>query len=223
VRLIVANRLTIQGAPPELERELCKRLSVPNPKHAGAVKAGRYAGHLPEWLHYCVRTDAGLLAPRGAEAIVRSMAHEHGCVLEVVDRSRVLPEVDMAFRGELRPYQRDAVARASRWPTAVLQAPTGSGKTVMALAGIAQRRQPALVVVHTGTLADQWTERAESFLGIPAAEVGRIGAGSCTTREGRRGCSPQTQMSTTLFANSLNLAPNNSICSNWLAAQAVLS
>ncbi len=180
VRLIVANRVTVQGAPPELERDLCKRLSVANPKHVGAVKAGRYAGHLPERLSYYARTDAGLLVvPRGAEAIVRPMAREQGCDLEVVDRSRVLPEVDLTFRGELRPYQTDAVGRATQWPTAVLAAPTGSGKTVMALAAIAQRRQPALVVVHTATLADQWTERAGFFLGIPAAEVGRVGGGRC--------------------------------------------
>jgi superfamily II DNA or RNA helicase len=179
VRLIVANRLTVQDAPPALERELCQRLTVPNPKHVGAVKAGRYAGHLPERLAYHARTADGLVGPRGAEAIVRSMAREHECHLEVVDRSRVLPEVDVSFCGELRPYQADALKRVTRWPSAVLRAPTGSGKTVMALAAIAQRRQPALVVVHTGTLADQWVSRAETFLGIPAAEVGRIGGGRC--------------------------------------------
>ena len=58
-----------------------------------------------------------------------------------------------------------------------LSAPTGSGKTVMALYIIARRKQPALIVVHTKDLAYQWVERIDQFLGIPAGEVGFIGGG----------------------------------------------
>jgi superfamily II DNA or RNA helicase len=58
-----------------------------------------------------------------------------------------------------------------------LAAPTGSGKTVIALALAAQRRQPTLVVVHTKELLDQWVARIETFLGIPPQEVGIIGGG----------------------------------------------
>jgi superfamily II DNA or RNA helicase len=58
-----------------------------------------------------------------------------------------------------------------------LSAPTGSGKTVMGLALIAQRRQPTVIVVHTKDLAFQWIQRIEEFLGIPADEVGLVGAG----------------------------------------------
>jgi superfamily II DNA or RNA helicase len=58
-----------------------------------------------------------------------------------------------------------------------LAAPTGSGKTVMGLAVIAARRQPALIVVHNKELLDQWVARIEAFLGIPPQEVGIIGGG----------------------------------------------
>jgi superfamily II DNA or RNA helicase len=58
-----------------------------------------------------------------------------------------------------------------------LSAPTGSGKTVIGLFLIAQRRQPSVVVVHTKDLAFQWIQRIEQFLGIPADRVGLIGAG----------------------------------------------
>jgi superfamily II DNA or RNA helicase len=58
-----------------------------------------------------------------------------------------------------------------------LSAPTGSGKTVMALYIISKRRQPALIVVHTKDLAHQWVRRIEEFLGVPADEVGFIGGG----------------------------------------------
>ena len=59
----------------------------------------------------------------------------------------------------------------------VLAAPTGSGKTIMALALIARRQQPAMVVVHTRELMEQWISRIENFLGVAADQVGRIGGG----------------------------------------------
>jgi superfamily II DNA or RNA helicase len=42
---------------------------------------------------------------------------------------------------------------------------------------IAERKQPALIIVHTKDLAFQWIERIETFMKIPAAEIGLIGAG----------------------------------------------
>jgi superfamily II DNA or RNA helicase len=42
---------------------------------------------------------------------------------------------------------------------------------------IAHRRQSALVMVHTKELLGQWIDRVETFLGIPAKEVGIIGDG----------------------------------------------
>ena len=47
----------------------------------------------------------------------------------------------------------------------------------MAMAMIADRRQPALIIVHTQDLADQWVKRIETFLNIPQADIGRIGGG----------------------------------------------
>ena len=58
-----------------------------------------------------------------------------------------------------------------------LNSPTGSGKTVMGLFMIANRQQPALVVVHTKDLAYQWIEQIERFLGIPESQIGLIGSG----------------------------------------------
>jgi superfamily II DNA or RNA helicase len=64
-----------------------------------------------------------------------------------------------------------------------LSAPTGSGKTVMALYMIAARKQPTLIIVHTKELAFQWIAAIEQFLGIGESEVGLIGAGKRTTGE----------------------------------------
>ena len=54
----------------------------------------------------------------------------------------------------------------------VLEAGTGSGKTIMALALIAIRRQPTLIVVHTKELLYQWQDRIREFLGCEAGLIG---------------------------------------------------
>jgi hypothetical protein len=52
-----------------------------------------------------------------------------------------------------------------------------SGKTVMALSYIARVQQPTIIVVDTNELLQQWKERINQFLGIPATHVGHIGGG----------------------------------------------
>lgn len=175
--LTLSNRLTVEGAPPELARDLCERLTLPNPEHAAAARAGRYAGHLDPTVRYFRQVGEALEVPRGAVGLVRWLAKQHGARVDVVDRTRVLPPVAFDFRAELRPYQVEALEQVTRWPGAVLQAPTGAGKTVVGLAAIAARRQPALVVAHNATLAEQWIERAGRFLGLEPGEVGRVGGG----------------------------------------------
>ena len=49
----------------------------------------------------------------------------------------------------------------------VIVAPPGSGKTVMAIKIIAEKQQPALIIVHRKQLLEQWVDRIEAFLGIP--------------------------------------------------------
>lgn len=92
-------------------------------------------------------------------------------------RGRTLPQVDFNFRGELRDYQQQALDDILKRDFGTVSAPTGSGKTVIALAAIAARMQPALIVVHTRELAEQWIDRIETFLGVPAGEVGVVGNG----------------------------------------------
>jgi len=93
----------------------------------------------------------------------------------------MIPPVDFIFPGFLKPFQTTAVEAVSRKHFGILSAPTGSGKTVMAIASIAMRRQPALIIVHTKDLLVQWVKCIEQFLGIPETDIGVIGAGKKMT------------------------------------------
>ncbi|MGQ3719966.1 DEAD/DEAH box helicase family protein [Natrialba aegyptia] len=95
---------------------------------------------------------------------------------------------------ELRAYQREALTDwldTDRWadvpapgddgplararaPAGILELPTGSGKTVIALAAIERLAVPTLVVVPTIDLLEQWERELEREFNCP---IGRFGGG----------------------------------------------
>ncbi len=172
--LTVSSDCLLQGFDLSLEQEFKQRLTIDNPKYLAARKYGRWIGkNLKPTLKYYEVVPRGLRFPRGfanqAVVLCRRLAGEDP---EIIDRRRLLDEVDFRFLGELRPYQQEAVELVGRRSFGVLEAGTGSGKTVMALAVIARRRQPTLVVVHTRELLYQWRDRAAEFLDCSVGLVG---------------------------------------------------
>ncbi len=61
--------------------------------------------------------------------------------------------------------------------TVLACAPTGSGKTVTALNAIGEFSRPALIIVPSNVLADQWQDEAVNHLGLDRSEIGSVGAG----------------------------------------------
>lgn len=172
--LTVGADCRLGGGSKEFLAAVKARLTLANPKFQAAKKYGRWVGKkLPEKLFFFREEGKELLVPRGfAKQVVRLALAEFGVQPEIVDCRRQLPEIELSFRGELRPYQEEAVQAILRRDFGVLEAGTGSGKTVIALAAIAARRQPALILVHTKELLHQWSERIETFLGIKAGLLG---------------------------------------------------
>jgi len=75
----------------------------------------------------------------------------------------------------LREYQREAVARwIAHGRRGVVALPTGSGKTLVALAAIAELAVPTLVLVPTRVLLDQW---ARALAAAWSGPIGQLGDG----------------------------------------------
>ena len=174
--LTVGADCLLVGIDLAVEQELKKQLTIDNPQYLAAKKYGRWIGkQLKPVLKYYEPVPRGLRFPRGfANQAIQICRNYAGASPTIIDQRRLLPEVDFVFSGSLRPYQQIALDLIDKRAFGVLEAGTGSGKTVMALAAIARRRQPSLVIVHTKELLYQWQERAKEFLGGP---VGLIGDG----------------------------------------------
>ena len=172
--LTVDRECRLSNAPPNLAAAIRAELTIDNPKYQAAKQFGRWIGKkIKPQLFFYREAEANLFFPRGfGNQAVRLGRRETGQSLEIVDTRRLLPPIELSFSGKLRDYQKAAVAAVLAHSFGVLEAGTGSGKTVMALAVIAHRRQPTLIIVHSKELMHQWRTRIEQFLGLKAGLAG---------------------------------------------------
>ena len=178
MRIIVSNKTELYDIPQGLERDIRRKLTIKNPAYADAEKMGRWTGDLEEYLFlYENPTPGVMIVPRGFTREMAVLADQHNVPSECVDNTRELPVVDFQFNGKLRDYQAEAVKKICSRRFGVLESPTGGGKTVIGLAAIAEPKQPALIIVHSKELLNQWIDRIHSFLGIPVDDIGIIGMG----------------------------------------------
>ncbi|WP_135302328.1 DEAD/DEAH box helicase [Haloarcula amylovorans] len=113
----------------------------------------------------------------------RAPAHRYAALLDALDgrgveyTDRVLDasSLDLSTTYDLRGYQQTALAA---WRDAgdrgCLELPTGSGKTVIGIAAMVALGTPALVVVPTIDLVEQWQRELEREFDRP---IGRLGGG----------------------------------------------
>jgi hypothetical protein len=112
-------------------------------------------------------------APAFRYPFVRDTCYNRNIPVEdaVLD-TPALPSLSTAY--ELRPYQQEAL---DAWRGAndrgVVELPTGSGKTVLAIAAIAALETPTLVVVPTIDLLEQWRGELEAEFG-DAVAIGQL-------------------------------------------------
>ncbi|PLX51367.1 MAG: helicase [Desulfobulbaceae bacterium] len=174
--LTVNHECLLEGTTAGAMAVIRKRLTIDNPKYVDAVKYGRWVGkRLKPKLTFYRQSKQGVRFPRGfANEAVRLVRRHDGVPPAVIDKRKRCPAVDFHFQAELRPYQQEAVEAVMDRQFGVLESGTGSGKTVMALAIIAGRQQPTLIIVHNKELLYQWQERIRQFLAI---EPGLIGDG----------------------------------------------
>ncbi len=177
VKIRINSKCMITGATDSHITEIKNALTLPNPKHVDAVKMGRNSRNIDKHLRYYTETENGLEVPRGFTGPAWRMLGKP----EIIDNRRVLSDVKFEFTGKLRNYQREAVEAFYNRDFGVLECPTGAGKTVIALALIAKRKQTALVIVPTVDLMHQWANRAVQFL--DGEQVGKVGGGEFSIKK----------------------------------------
>lgn len=179
VRIVRGNLLYVEkaGLPSAMLNRLIRVAAFQNPEfyRAQGMRLStfgkpRIIGCDEEFTHHI-----GL--PRGCLDEVLALLQSHNVEADLVDERFPGSPIEVTFRGTLRPLQQMAVAAMQPYDEGIISAPTAFGKTAVAAWLIADRKVPALVLVHRQQLLDQWRERLALFLNIPISEIGQIGGG----------------------------------------------
>ncbi len=175
MQILVNKRIKFVGAPPNFVSWVEQTLTINNPEFQMKVKKGHDTRACPRTLSFARWGDDGhLTAPRGFVGLAARKARRLGIKADIVQELREKNPIEYRMSPKLRDEQQKAIDAILPFQFATLNAPTGSGKTVVALAYSALRKQPTLVVVHTMELLGQWIERAIQFLGLDRREIGEI-------------------------------------------------
>lgn len=170
--IIEINRgLKCINTPKVVRKKIKKDLTFENPDYKKAMERGSYTSAAPEIVLYDSEKTTFWL-PRGyVFFLIRFLKHINH-PYKIVDETTTLNPIDFEFKGKLRDYQKKAKQKILQYPVGILQAGTGSGKTVTAISIIAERKQPTLILVHTKELLFQWKDRLKEFLNIDCGLIG---------------------------------------------------
>ncbi len=170
-------KVPMDGLPPMLDRKLHERLVFTNPDYEMRHNRGDWIGNIPAQISCIKQRGRNYLIPRGFFDQFIDLCKRFQVPYRITDRRRSFDPLPIEFHGELKGYQQDAAEAVLEHDCGTLVGGHKSGKTVISIYTIAQRRQPTLIIVPKLDLVDGWLRKIESFLQIPPSEVGIFAGG----------------------------------------------
>ncbi|MBN1969183.1 MAG: DEAD/DEAH box helicase [Candidatus Delongbacteria bacterium] len=136
---------------------------------------GKSTFNIEKYFRLIGETQEGVIIPRGFVANIINFCKQENLSFKIIDSRKKLESIDFKSEIELLSHQELALEKIAEKDFGVIVSPPASGKTIIGLEIIAQKQQPALIIVHRKQLFDQWIERIQSFLKIPKKDIGQIG------------------------------------------------
>lgn len=170
-------RIQRDGLSTPLINFLKEEMNFANSEFFIKKKSGKNTFKIERYFKLVEETENEIIIPRGFIGKLLRFCKEQNLDFDFHDNRKQKDEISFAFNATLRNHQDKVIEAVSKKDFGVIVAPPGSGKTIMGLKIIAEKRQPALIIVHRKQLLEQWQERIQAFLGIPKHEIGIIGQG----------------------------------------------
>lgn len=167
---IVLNRREIT---PQLLHFLKEKLNFISTEYLVKKRLGKSVYKVQKFFKLIEEDENNVLLPRGFLNQLASFLTENRISYRLKDQRPEISEIKFTSNIKLLPAQESIVEKALESDSGVVVAPSGSGKTIIGLEIIAQRKLPALILVHRKQLLDQWIDRTQSFLGIPKKDIGQ--------------------------------------------------
>ena len=173
IRIIINQGVYYKNLPQKAKKKIIDDLSFDNPAYVNAKKYGKNISSLTmPTIPFFEASKKTYWTPRGYIYFFIKFCKENNYKYIIEDRTLSFPALRIKFYGILRDYQKPAVRDMLKYPVGVLEAPTGGGKTAMAIYLIAARKQPTLIIVHNKELLYQWENAIKTFLHYQCGMIG---------------------------------------------------
>jgi len=183
--ILLKNTALISGLSKDQITTIKKHLTIDNPLFFKRVELGLSNwGTVSQLNYYEVIGETSVEIPIGALQDILSKLTVSGAEISLEDiiDNRVSNRKDeifsnIKFTGTLRDYQKDILDVCMQKTIGVVEAMTGSGKTIAFVALTVKRKEPTLILVNTIELANQTIASFEKFTNLTKDDIGFIGAG----------------------------------------------
>lgn len=179
LQIILENSITINrnGLIPATVNFLKEHLNFFNTDYAIKKRTGRSTWKTERYFKLINETENTIEIPRGFIGKLIRFCNNQNIEYEFLDQRKQLDAVEFSSSIKLLKHQYHPIEIASKKDFGIIVAPPGSGKTIIGLKIIEQKKQPTLIITHRKQIAEQWINRIETFFGIPKRDIGKIGQG----------------------------------------------
>jgi hypothetical protein len=147
--------------------------SIRNPEFDARQRARRSTWDTPRFLYsYDETAEGDLVLPRGLRHLLGDLIDSADSTLRIADNRVPGDPHPFTCSTTLRTSQVSAVNEILEKDAAVLVAPPGAGKTVIACNVIESPAVSTLVLVDRKALADQWRDRIHKHLTFKCGQIG---------------------------------------------------
>lgn len=171
---IVINR---NGLTPLVTDFLKQHLNFYNSEFFAKKKSGRSTWKTDRFFKLIEETENTIEIPKGFVGKLIRFCRANKIDYEFQDQRKKAKPIEIISKIQLLKHQITPLEVAMKKDFGIIVAPPGSGKTIIGLKLIEQKKQPALIFTHRKQIAEQWIDSIQTFFGIPKKDIGKIGQG----------------------------------------------
>jgi len=175
------SKATITGLTKEQSNAIMTDLTIANPAFSKAQNIGVTPFGIPRDFKYYMKNEKSLQVPIGYIANIHK--HINSKNTDIIDNRKTyrnekyFNKHKLKEHLQLRDYQTEIVTTCLNKTIGIVEAMTGSGKSLAYIDLILKRKEPTLILVHTIELANQTIQNLVNHTTITKDEIGFIGAG----------------------------------------------
>ena len=150
-----------------MQNRIRRMAAISNPIFYKNQAIGTSNYDTPRWIYLGKEHLSGYIQiPRGLQDELLEKAKQAGVDCEIEDERQQGRNINVDFKGKLRPEQDKALKELMKYDNGILHAATAFGKTVVSSAIIAQKKVNTLIILESSALIEQWKDALEKFLNI---------------------------------------------------------